>query len=331
MSARTTTKTHIVPSCLLLALLPAFSGCALRNGDGADEFREAIPAQRTVALAGPETQTESEAGGSRLQAEGDPAPSGDWAQFYAFTRKTRDDVNAVTAVVLGSVWIVVHTRPTDVWNDQATWGPWTDDLSPATYRFVVSRIEASHYEYRLEGKPKTAGDDQYRAVLVGDGYGKDDDRHGDGSFNIDLDVAHELDPFKNPDVGQLRIEHDLPRDITTHLGALPRTVTADASSGEATWSVTSYQEPGGGTLLTTAHADLDDSKATLLEDIEISSRWNSDGAGRADVTIAGGDVAAAIGQPVTAIECWGGDFTRVYYNDTQGFQPTEGDVTACAF
>ncbi len=34
---------------------------------------------------------------------------------------------------------------------------------------------------------------------------------------------------------------------------------------------------------------------------------------------------------VDGIECWGTDFSRVYYSDNQSFEPTEGDVSLCAY
>ncbi|HLV67462.1 MAG TPA: hypothetical protein VKY73_16685, partial [Polyangiaceae bacterium] len=79
-----------------------------------------------------------------------------------------------------------------------------------------------------------------------------------------------------------------------------------------------------------ALADTDASGTTALEDLAMQSRFRADGAGRADVTVANGDVPADIGA-VTLTECWGTDFTRVYYSDTIELNPTEGDATACAF
>jgi hypothetical protein len=69
---------------------------------------------------------------------------------------------------------------------------------------------------------------------------------------------------------------------------------------------------------------------TAAEDVHITSRWRADGAGRADITIAGGDLPETI-ELVEAVECWGSDFTRVYYSDSVNFAQAEGDATACAY
>ena len=59
-------------------------------------------------------------------------------------------------------------------------------------------------------------------------------------------------------------------------------------------------------------------------------RWRADGAGRADIVIASGDVPADPGK-VSAVECWGSDFTRSYYSDSINFEPNSGDMAACVY
>jgi hypothetical protein len=113
---------------------------------------------------------------------------------------------------------------------------------------------------------------------------------------------------------------------------LPRIITAEVyPAGEQWLTVTSTaNEDNTGSLDTNAFVDIDETKLTAPEDVHILSRWQADGAGRADITIAGGDLPATI-DVVEAVECWGTDFSRVYYDDSVDFAPTEGDATACAY
>jgi hypothetical protein len=312
-----------------LCATASLAGCAIETSDGA-EFREAVPKSEAVRVAGPEDSSASSAPGGSLQSESAPWAGGPWAEYYAFTRHVRDGINQVTVRVLGAVWFVVHTEPTEIGAQRATWGPWTDDLSPATYRFVVVREDDGAYHYSLQGRPRASTDGAFENVLDGIGYGKADARHGQGWFTIDVSKANQLDPQKNPEEGQFRIDHQLPNNIDEQVGALPRTITARAAEAEVWWTATSHQTAQGGTLLVEAHADLDQSKATLLEDIAIASQWQSNGSGRADITLSGGDIPSGIGV-VTAVECWGTDFMRSYYSDSVQYRPTEGVPTACAF
>ena len=170
-------------------------------------------------------------------------------------------------------------------------------------------------------------------MLTGHGYGRPSALHGQGTFAIDLDAAKALDPYKHPnDSGTVSIVHDLPHDFTDHLGALPRTISATVTpEGEAHYSVKSVANlDRTGSITVAAHVDIDDSKLTKLEDVSVDSRWNAGGAGRADITIAGGDLPASV-PIVDATECWGTDFAQAYYSDTVGFAPTAGDVSACVY
>jgi hypothetical protein len=322
---------------IALALgLGTLSGCTLdKKDDGADAFREAVPQSESIALRGPDSKgsssTQSAAPSLRTLATGGKSP---YAKWYGFTREMRDGVNAVTAGVLGSVWVIVSTVPTSVATDEATWGPYTDALDPVSYRFRVSRVTEDEYDYVLEGRPKASTSERdFVAVLSGHGYGKPHAKHGQGKFTIDLDAAKALDPQKHADdSGTLVIDHDLPRDFSEHLGALPRTIVAAVTpEGEAHFTVESKAElDGTGSIHVDAHADIDDSKATKLEDVVIQSRWAASGAGRADIDIAGGDLPASIPM-VDAVECWGTDFKQSYYMDSEGFEPTVGDPSACVY
>lgn len=318
-----------------VAAAALIQGCVLKQEDDVSKFQEAIPQADHVKVAGPEDAQNGGSSGQSIQAD-EPWANGPWAKYYGFTRHVRKGVNQVAGVVLGSVWIIVHTHPTSVDEKEATWGPWTDSLEPVTYRFRVTEVGADEYEYRLEGRPKTSSNDaDYKTVLLGKGWGKGHASHGDGYFVIDLDVARELDPFNvdSGESGKIKITHDLPPDITSNLFSQPRTITAEVTpSTTPEWfTVTSKSNADGtGTLKVDALADADDSNTTEPEDISILSQWNGTGAGRADITLTGGDVPADPGK-VTAVECWGSDFYRVYYSDSINYESTEGDASLCAY
>ncbi len=317
------------------------AGCMLEKQDDGEEYRDALPLRESVVLAGPEspesghTRTAS-IGGSRPLAER-PLGAGNFAKWYGFTRAVRGGVNLVTASVLGSVWTLVHLEPSAIVDGEATWGPYTDALEPVTYRFRVTRVARAEYDYVLEGRPKSSQSEaDYRAVLTGHGFGKPHAQHGQGHFVIDLSAARELDPVAHEDEsGTVRIVHELPGDLGRGGNGLPRTITAEVRPDPAvdpeSFSVTSRAElDGTGSLRVDARTDIDDAKATALEDVAIDSRWRADGAGRADIVIAGGDIPANPGS-VSAVECWGEDFTRSYYSDSIDFEPEQGDATACVY
>jgi hypothetical protein len=341
MSQRSFTFGSVVVAILAACSLP---GCMLEKQDDGEEYREAIPLREAVVVAGPETDpgpgrdtSTASIGSSRGTLASEPFAAGPYAKWYGFTRVVRGGVNLVTWAVLGSVWAIVHTEPSSVQDGEAIWGPYTDALEPVTYRFRVTRVAEAEYDYALEGRPKASrSDGDYRTVLAGHGYGKRHSDHGEGDFTIDLDVARELDRFAHQnDSGTVHIVHHLPHDAGQGGGALPRSILAEVTPDPAinpeSFTVTSNAEVDGtGSLHVDANADVDDSKTTQLEDIVIDSRWRAEGAGRADIAIAGGDIPAEPGV-VTAVECWGADFMRSYYADSLGIEPSEGEISACVY
>jgi hypothetical protein len=345
MSQRSFTLRSLAVGLVAVSTVP---GCLLDKQDDGAEYREAVPLREAVVVAGPETDAAADVStasvqtspGARTLAVGPSSPGASreaYAKWYGFTRSVRGGVNLVTAAVLGSAWAIVHTEPSSVKDGEAVWGPYSDALDPVTYRFRVTRIAQAEYDYVLEGRPKASrADSDYRAVLSGHGYGNRHAQHGEGDFTIDLGVAHDLDPFAHEnDSGTVHVVHHLPHDISDGSGALPRSIVAevkpDPSVNRESFTVTSNANPDGvGSLHVDAHADVDETKSTQLEDIVIDSRWRADGAGRADITIGGGDIPAEPGV-VSAIECWGADFRRLYYADSISFEPSEGEASACVY
>jgi hypothetical protein len=82
---------------------------------------------------------------------------------------------------------------------------------------------------------------------------------------------------------------------------------------------------GGGDMVFDVNGDA--GGTSLQEHITLRSRWQSNGAGRADARLTGGDLTSS----AIASECWSTSFRRTYYTDNVNFAPTEGAVADCAF
>lgn len=306
-------------------LLAGGAGCVAEEPDH-QRFVEVIPQGSEVAVAGPDsasagtnTQTFD---GPQAHAQGEGLPQGPWAESYALTRSVRDGVNHLTADILGSVWwLVTEVPPTNVSADEATWGPYDDALKPSLMRFRVKALGGDVYEYTLEGRPKAQPDADYLSVMTGLGYGRAHAEHRNGQFRIDLDAARALDPFEHQDdgTGVLFLQHWLAGD--THRIIADHHESADAKF----WTAESIELPDGtGTLFIDALDDMEDSATPALETITLASRWRADGAGRADYSFVGGDVA----EKIEAAECWDPSFYATYF---EAGSYVEGDGESCAF
>jgi hypothetical protein len=297
-------------------VLCAFGNGCTANTDDADRFREPIPAKEEIALAVPNgTSTTSQ--GLRIATT--PTP-GEVARYYRLTRDLTSGVDGVTALILGGVWAIVSTTPTSIEPKKAVWGPGSGNaLEPAIWRFTVREVGAAEYDYTLEGQSKSGG--PWLAVLAGHGYGKSRPEHKQGYFDIDNDAYRTLDPMRAKDDGKAKVTYDLRR--------LPATIDVelrpDPAKGFIDLHVT-HEEQGAGSIRVVGLGDLDDSKTTRLENVNLVSRWTSNGSGRADVALANGDLPFAI----DATECWSPTFARVYYKDTVNFEPAVGELTSCS-
>jgi hypothetical protein len=326
------TKLRYASPLAFVLAVTALTGCTLGKQE-TNEFQEALPEQGSVNVDGPDGAHADSSTAAGMRGTLSDGAATDPAFWYTFTRDVRDGVNVVTAAVLVSVWVVVHSEPSELDDSHAVFGPYEGDaLDPARYRLTVLRIEEHHFRYLLEGQKKSGGD--YLTVLDGDGYSRASEQHGDGQFVLNLANAKLLDPSRHAnDSGSVTIVHDLPRDVGTVPDALPRTITATITpEGEASLSITSLARVDHtGEIDLTAHTDIDPSHTTALEDVKVTSRWQATGAGRADIDISGGDLPQAGLEEVTAVECWGIDFSRVYYTDSAGLEPTAGSASECVY
>jgi hypothetical protein len=311
-----------VLSCVCVTTaLGAAAGCAPK--DDADRFRQALPAKDEVALKVPGSAGGS-AGGSSTQSirplGGGPIGVTSSAEYYRFTRDITDAVDWTTAIILGAIEIVVHSPPTTIDAKHAVWGPGNGSaLDPVVWRFTVTEVGTDEYDYALEGQRK--GTTDFVAVLTGHGWGETRPEHKTGWFQADNDAFASLDPDRGHDTGTTKVTFDLTK--------LPRAIGVDLKpspdKGFANIEVT-HADAGAGSVEITALANIDKSQSAQLENVHLVSRWLSDGSGRADAELTGGDLPFT----VDASECWSDTFTRVYYKDTVNYEPATGDASACS-
>jgi hypothetical protein len=321
-----------------LALATTAGACAK---DDADDFKDGVPQSQDVALVVPGNG----ASGSALTADGTTAIQGgllgQQADFYKLTRDVTVVVNTAAVSVLALVKTVTNYPPTSVEMDTAVWGPYTDPLSPNTWRLTVNRLARGQFHYVLEGKAKTATDAGYVTVLSGDHNLADPasrrrrnlPEYGSGNFLIDWNAAQTL-PEHDDNVGTAAFTYSRLSAAANVTIDVTFTQVKDKDTGmliDAGYAYTAV--PGmGGTFDFKLTKDFV-TTTTALETMSIRSRWLETGAGRSDVMLSGGDLVAA--QPITpatASECWDSNFLSVYMTNSYGDPgKTWGAESSCAF
>ncbi|MBX5483762.1 MAG: hypothetical protein IRZ16_18210 [Myxococcaceae bacterium] len=315
----------------LLAACAVFLAC----GPGANiNFKNGFPRAETVKLEFPSKGASALTSNTGTNKD---ALKGDHSSFYDITRGVTLGVNTGVGFVLGLVKTIADHHPTSTTADTAVWGPYTEDLSPNTWKFTVTAV-GQDYNYKLEGKPKTAGDSAYVTVLSGthtpalDQNGNAIEGFGAGTFTLDWDAAKTL-PEHDNNVGKAVVQYSRPdatSDVTITVGF--NQVRDDATGNLVDANYTYAKHPGqGGSFEFSTNKNLDEAHSALIEHLTIKSRWNPDGAGRADVKATGGDLTSE----ATANECWDSNFNSQYMAASWAPNVPElnyGDeATDCAF
>ena len=318
-----TARNSVFHSALLLGALSLASGCTLESSLDGSEYSAAVPKSESVRIAAPD-----DAKGDAPEAAAlNPAP----AKWYDYTRRATEDLNEATRSVVGTVNFVAHTIPSEVGDDYALWGPFTLFDEPGSWKLRIDRDATGEYKYVFFGRPREATtDDAFKVVLEGKGYGLGDERHGDGEFAVHIDVARAINAERfDEGSGTAVFKHDLPPNIDDDPNATPRTLSAQIDPDGDSWGQFTSRALTDGTAELEVKGLVDtDPGATALEDASIVSKWRADGAGRADVTVSGGDTVGGALLDIT--ECWAGDASRVYYADSLGIEPVFGAASNCA-
>jgi hypothetical protein len=300
------------------------AGCLPQADDS--EFKAAIPPENSIQIAVPGGSQAAVAPGQPGLGSHQEAVLGQTADFYAITRLTSERVNGDVGFVLAVLWTIVHYPASDVTGNTATWGPFTPTLSPVNYRLVVTRVAAGQFTYHLDGRPKSSTSDaDFQAIITGNAAPSTPVGRGSGSFELNLNVAHQLDPVGTMGGGTVNVTYDFgsnPKTIQVHfanvLDATDQPVSADY--------IYDRFDDGSGDFQFDAHGNMVGS-ALQLEDGIIRSRWDTSGAGRADARVSGGDA----GTGLTATECWDTNFARVYFATQPAIVTAEGSVSACVY
>ncbi len=300
--------------------LALFAAAAAGCMSPADEFRGAAPSQSAVNLNLPASAGAASVKPGTANAE----TLGQRAVFYEITRAVTVVVNGGVGLTLLVLEHITDGTPSSLTATHATWGPYTDALSPAAWKFDVDKVGPADYAYVLSGKPKAAADSAYVAIIAGKAHVVSR-VVGSGDFVFDFTALAALDG-SNKAVGQITVHYDNTGD--------PRVVDVgfkgfDDGNGSYTPDTAAYHYAEhldhSGNFAFVSKDDVDHDPLQDKEVVAITSRWLASGQGRSDVKASGGSLAA----DATAEECWNAAFARTYFTDSWNAAETEGDPASC--
>jgi hypothetical protein len=297
---------HIAAASLILAGLAA--GCRPKL-EAADEFRRGVPREETVKVVVPD---KGQAQGLTVEGQSQ-ALRGGLADYWALTFGVTSVMNGGAAFVGVLVKTVISYPPTSLTADTAVWGPFSSALDPINWRVTVKRTGDNKFEYAFDGQSKIVASGPFVTVLAGthtaavDDQGDPIEGFGAGSFTLDWDARQKL-PLANPnEVGSASYSYSRLPGADGTIDAQFHQVK-DKDTGKLIDADYKYvhHQGGSGTMDfsfdAAAQLGMADGRAT------VRSRWQPDGAGRADATLTSSTLPAA----AAASECWSTTFQSTF-------------------
>jgi hypothetical protein len=319
----------------LALLLPLATACGLRG----DEFLQALPTTDDVKLNVP-------------GQDGQALALGETSEFYEMTWNISRGVNGHVGAVFLLIERIVSMPPSVSEENMRQWGPSEPQgLERNSFKFTAYKVAEGEFTYALEARAKDSEDDaDWKVVFDGVAHPAEDNV-GNGQLVLHFDTMNEL----NDDctVGTATIDYDANaadgarRAIDIDFDQVAN-VCNDEDRTIATYHYSEDKEDGSGDFEFSFNGDIHagnaDEDKPLLETFTIKSRWLSEGAGRSDVRLSGGEIPGDLEthlpnsgrSDVEVTECWDDNFGLVY-SDTLPEELREiareqlGDAGDCAF
>lgn len=330
-------RRYLLPALLLVPLVACDTPTGVDEDLGAvtaEELEAALPTadMLKVPYPGATDKSSGTAMGKMAvssQASCQDATNEETAFFYQHGCQVIHYVNGVVDDVMNLLNVALDHPPTHQGGGVYIWGPFSPKAG-VTAMFGMQKNEDGTISYKLDAKRSEDPDSAYLTVLRGhieEGVSLDQNV---GNFDISYDNIQAVDPaagvggtasFDYDSLGNQTGVHAELRDILggdglRHQAVVSYYVNAD-SSGEMWYGFTDDL-----VVSDTPSAD----GTPVMETAKVHDRWLSDGQGRADATITGGDLGEQVGH---VSECWDADYLDVYAAASWAGQ--SGDPDLCVF
>jgi len=309
----------VVLGSLLLGAFLVF--CGVEDID----FLEGLPDKESLKVKFPTRsgQLTSEEGTVMLKKEGETA------DFYLFTKRFTDVVNGGVYFLLSLAEDIAKSPGGKRDGDTKVWGPYTPGgLDPLTYKFTLTRLSSGKWSYKLETHGKDS--EEFKVIMSGEHTRGTKYRRGTGNLMVDFTTLKSMDPSKVEE-GKIEAVYNTETPPYTLDVKFIDFVGRDSKSPVNSTYKYSVTDGGEGEFSYDAVSDMDNKGKE--ENLKVLSRWKSDGAGRSDARVTGGDVQEQGINELDISECWDTNYKSIYYESFVNNQSYEkyGDPSKCAY
>lgn len=316
-------ETTIALLCLVLTAVAAGCHDPYSNQLFEDDalFIAAIPDEERVTARVP-----ASADTRAFASGGDGDAVGQIALYPLWTWQTAAGTNEFIFALLYLVEAITDQPISEREDDLRLWGPYpTDSGHEVSFEMVRDGVR---FDYALLWDTASASG---LAPFTGSFVAGEIPREGIGEFMFDFELYEQLEPgVMEVTEGQLYVEHDntggqvlLDIEIVDAFGpALEEPVNSRNAF---------YLDPDGtGWFEFAGLYNVEGTDAAHEELFEVRTRWQADGAGRADARASGGDLEA-LELEFRSSECWDSSFLRTYYGDSIEISADQGVEGDCVY
>lgn len=208
---------------------------------------------------------------------------------------------AVRMVVTPIAELVAQNAGSMKPGDVAVFGPKTKN--GATYKLTMKKVAVGRFAWKLEGKPETAADTEYKGFAAGTLAKGQLPGHGKGSIGVDFDILKTIDPSVKP-AGKLLCGFAHVADTKTLVYALKGFTPDPAVEQPMSAHFVGHRlMPSKATSVRVAgRFNLKDSATTAQELVRARIQWVPGVGGRGAIVATEGDVPA--GKIYIGHGCW---------------------------
>lgn len=289
----------------LIAL--AFAACSTSP---ADDYKSVLPDDRLIM--------------DSLDAETAARGVGTPSDYFLLTHQVVRDTNTTIGDVLGLVSAITEFDPT--WSEgdkKALWGPWLDNGHYG--QLYVQQLDDASYVWAIELRPEDSEEDAWVGVVTGQVAADSTEIESNGWFYMDL-TAIDTAEAGDGTLGEFGCAYSL-SESTANADVAFGEISEDGGLPADALYHFEHTKGEGGLLDIALDADISDPPNGTAEIAVIRSRWNGEGAGRADSLITEGDAGASV---FAESDCWDGAHQTVYFESNVDLL-MEGDKSACVF
>lgn len=296
---------HIVA---IFALAAFAAGCRPKV-EPVDEFRAGVPREETVKV-----ETPMMTAGKALVVESQSqALKGFNAEYWRLTVGVGAVINGGALFVGALVRSVLHFPPTSLSADTAIWGPFPNADEKIIWKITIKKVGDNKFQYQFEGQSMLDPASPFQTVLAGthnaavDDQGDPIEGYGAGSFTLDWNARQKLPMPKTDEVGSVTYNYSRLPGATANVDAsFKQVLDKDTKKLIDVDYLYTHHLGGSGTLEfsydVAAQMGMPDGHAT------VKSRWQPNGAGRADATL----TSSTLMTPGTLSECWNGQANSTF-------------------